>query len=60
LLVLNWHRGEAAFVHRDGGRPVSFLIEDHGFTGPEIDRPWDRIPAVARAGGLSRRTWSGR
>lgn len=26
----------------------SFLADDHGFIGPEIERPWDRIPAVTR------------
>jgi hypothetical protein len=24
-----------------------FLVDDHGFAGPEIERPWDRIPAIA-------------
>ena len=27
---------------------LSFLADDHGFAGPEIERPWDRIPAVTR------------
>jgi len=27
---------------------LSFLADDHGFEGPEIERPWDRIPAVTR------------
>ena len=27
---------------------LRFLADDHGFTGPEIERPWDRIPAIAR------------
>lgn len=27
---------------------LSFLAEDYGFAGPEIERPWDRIPAIAR------------
>lgn len=27
---------------------LSFLADDHGFTGPEIERSWDRIPAVTR------------
>jgi hypothetical protein len=26
---------------------LSFLTDDHGFAGPEIERPWDRIPAIA-------------
>jgi hypothetical protein len=26
---------------------LSFLADDHGFDGPEIKRPWDRIPAIA-------------
>jgi len=29
---------------------LSFLVDDHGFEGPEIERPWDRIPAVTRVG----------
>jgi hypothetical protein len=24
-------------------------VNDRGFAGPEIERPWDRIPAIARA-----------
>lgn len=24
-----------------------FLVDDQGFAGPEIERPWDRIPAIA-------------
>jgi hypothetical protein len=27
---------------------LSFLVDDHGFVGPEVERPWDRIPAVTR------------
>ena len=27
---------------------LSFLADDYGFGGPEIERPWDRIPAVTR------------
>jgi hypothetical protein len=27
---------------------LSFLADDHGFAGPEIEHPWDRIPAVTR------------
>jgi hypothetical protein len=26
---------------------LSFLPDDHGFAGPEIERPGDRIPAIA-------------
>lgn len=24
-----------------------YLVDDHGFAGPEVERPWDRIPAIA-------------
>ena len=27
---------------------LSFLADDHGFAGPEIQRPGERIPAVTR------------
>ena len=27
---------------------LRFLLDDHGFTGPETEPPWDRIPAIAR------------
>jgi hypothetical protein len=26
---------------------LSFLADDHGFVGPEIEQPGDRIPAIA-------------
>jgi len=26
---------------------LRFLRDDQGFAGPEIERPWDRIPAIA-------------
>jgi hypothetical protein len=29
---------------------LGFLAGDYGFAGPEIERPWDRIPAVTRVG----------
>jgi hypothetical protein len=27
---------------------LSFLADDLGFAGPEVERPWDRIPAITR------------
>jgi hypothetical protein len=27
---------------------MRFICDDQGFDGPEIERPWDRIPAITR------------
>lgn len=27
---------------------MRFVCDDQGFGGPEIERPWDRIPAITR------------
>ena len=27
---------------------LAFLVEEHDFAGPEVQHPWDRIPAIAR------------
>ena len=27
---------------------LGFLFDDRGFAGPEVERPWDRIPAITR------------
>jgi hypothetical protein len=27
---------------------LGFLLSEQGFAGPELEHPWDRVPAIAR------------
>jgi len=45
-VILAWW-GSSHRLSRQRQTALRFLLDGQGFAGPEIERPWDRIPAIA-------------